>query len=88
VTVEVDHSEAVWHPDTAVVYAGAAGEACCGPSVDRTCGHINFFTTPSAARAWADARPRLTRRVLGRTEALALAVAEFGTLLHDERHST
>lgn len=49
VTVQVDHYTARWSPDAVVVFAGTIGGACC-PSVDRTCGHINFFTTPEAAR--------------------------------------
>lgn len=52
ITVHVDRDTARWNPDTTVVYAGTAGEGCC-PAVDRTCGHINFFTTPDAAHAWA-----------------------------------
>lgn len=83
VTVEVDGDRAVWYPDTAVVFAGAAGEACCAASVDRTCGNINFFATAGAARAWAETHPDVTGRVLGQAEALAMAVTEFGRLLRD-----
>ncbi|MGH8828790.1 MAG: organomercurial lyase, partial [Jiangellaceae bacterium] len=53
VTVEVERDHAEWHPSNAVVFAGATDDACC-PSVDRTCGHINFFTSSEAAHAWAD----------------------------------
>jgi Alkylmercury lyase len=83
ITVEVDHGHALWHPDTAVVFAGTLGEACCGPAVDRSCGTINFFTTSSTARTWAETRPHITGRVLGQAEALASAIAQFGALLHE-----
>ncbi len=83
ITVEVDGDHALWDPDTAVVFTGASGEACCAPSADRTCGNINFFATASAARTWAEAHPDVSWRVLGQQEALALAVDEFGALLYD-----
>jgi hypothetical protein len=80
VTVQVDHGTARWDPDTAVVFAGNTGDACC-PSVDRTCGHINFFTTPQAARDWAARNPDVTGNVLDQVQALASGVAEFGAFL-------
>lgn len=80
VTIHVDHDTARWHPDTAVVFAGNTGDACC-PSVDRTCGHINFFTTPEAARAWTTRNSGVTGVVLDQNQALASGVAEFGALL-------
>jgi hypothetical protein len=80
VTVEVDRDHAEWQPNTAVVFAGATNDACC-PSVDRTCGHINFFTSIVAARAWAGQHPEISGTMFSQTEALALAVAEFGTLM-------
>lgn len=83
ITVEIDSDHALWHPETAVVFAGTLGEACCGPSADRTCGNINFFATASAARTWAQAHPGVTGRLLGQQEALAEAADEFGTLLYD-----
>jgi hypothetical protein len=70
VIVQVDHVTARWNPNTAVVFAGATGDGCC-PSVDRTCGHINFFTTAEAARAWAARNPGVTGNVLNRDQALA-----------------
>lgn len=80
VTVEVDHDTARWQPNSAVVFAGDAGDACC-PSVDRTCDHINFFTTSDAAREWAANNPGVTGVVLDQEQALACGVAEFGSLL-------
>jgi hypothetical protein len=56
VTVEVDHGTARWRPDSSVVFAGNTGDARC-PSVDRTCDHINFFTTADAASTWAADNP-------------------------------
>jgi hypothetical protein len=85
VTVQVDHDTARWRPDTAVVFAGTTDDACCS-SVDRTCGHINFFTTPDVARAWATRHPDITGVVLGQDQALASAVAEFGALLRPIDH--
>jgi hypothetical protein len=80
ITVQLDGDRARWNPRTAVVFAGASAEVCCA-SVDRTCGHINFFTTRAAARRWAAARPDLTGVVLTQRRALAHGIAEFGTLL-------
>lgn len=80
VTVQVDHDTARWQPDTAVVFAGNTGDTCC-PSVDRTCDHINFFTTPDVAQRWAASNRGITGVVLAQHEALACAVAEFGALL-------
>lgn len=84
VTVQADHNTARWHPTTAVVFAGATAAsttgACC-PSVDRTCGHINFFTTADAAREWATRNPDVTGTVLDQDQALACGIAEFGALL-------
>jgi hypothetical protein len=80
VTVHVDRDTAHWNPDTAVVLTGSTGHTCC-PSVDRTCGTINFFTTPAAACAWAASNPALTTTVLDQDQALTHGIAEFGTLL-------
>lgn len=85
VTVHVDRDTARWHPDTAVVFAGTTGDTCC-PSVDRTCGHINFFTSTDAARAWAARNPDVTGVVLDQDQALASAVTEFGALLQPIDH--
>lgn len=82
VTVEVDREQARWSPESAVVFAGATDDPCC-PSVDRSCGYINFFTTREAARAWAARHPEVAGAVLDQRQALAEAVREFGTLLHD-----
>ncbi len=80
ITVQVDGDRAQWTPDTAVVYAGATGDACC-PSADRTCGYINFFTSAEAAHAWADRHPDVAGVVLDQAEALRYGIAEFGTFM-------
>ncbi len=80
ITVHVDGSQARWHPRTAIVFAGAAGDAC-RPSADRSCGYINFFASRRAARAWARRHPEVTGRLLTQEGALGIGIAEFGTLL-------
>jgi len=80
ITVHADGGRARWEPRAAVVFAGAAGEPGC-PSADRSCGHINFFTSARAARAWARRRPEVTGTVLSRQGALHCGIAEFGTLM-------
>lgn len=82
ITVRVDHDTARWTPESAVVFASSSGDACC-PSADRTCGHINFFTSDQAALAWAARHPELSGAALDQANALAYGVAEFSTLLHD-----
>lgn len=82
VVVHVDGEQATWTPSGAVVFAGASGD-CCAPSVDRTCGHINFFTTPDAAHRWAARHPEIAGTVLDQCHALTYGIAEFGTLLHE-----
>jgi len=47
--VEADRDRARWRPRTAVVFAGAAGDACQA-WVDRCCGYISFFTAPGRTR--------------------------------------
>lgn len=82
VTVRADGDTASWTPDTAVVLACATADACC-PSVDRTCGSINFFATAGAAGDWAARHPEVAGTVLGQQKALAEGVAQFGPLLSD-----
>ncbi|WP_219418051.1 alkylmercury lyase family protein [Pseudonocardia nigra] len=80
VTVQVDHHKAGWEPETAVVFAGSTADTCC-PSVDRTCSHINFFTTPKAAHDWAASNPAITGVFLDQDQALTNAIVEFGALM-------
>lgn len=84
ISVAVDGSHATWDPDTAVVFAGARADQQDVPSVDRTCGTINFFATASAAQRWAAQHPAITGRVLGLDQALAAGIAEFGQLMKPE----
>ncbi|HJP77752.1 MAG TPA: alkylmercury lyase family protein [Pseudonocardiaceae bacterium] len=80
VTVHVDNDTARWEPETAVVFSGQAGDSCC-PSVDRTCGNINFFTSADAGNEWAARNPGVVGIVLDQRDALAAGVAEFGAML-------
>jgi hypothetical protein len=80
ITVAVDGDRARWTPRTAVVFAGTTGDAAC-PSADRCCGHINFFRTARAARAWAGSHPEVTGMVLCRDGALRIGIDAFGELL-------
>ncbi|MGH3467087.1 MAG: alkylmercury lyase family protein [Thermocrispum sp.] len=80
VIVEVDHHQATWIPDTAAVFGGSTDDDCC-PSVDRTCGNINFFTTETAAQAWAARNPHVTGAVLDQNVALSTGITEFGDMI-------
>jgi hypothetical protein len=83
VTVEVDRNRARWRPRRAVVFSGAVGDAdaACRASVDRSCGHINFFTSARAAREWASRHPEVSGTTLVQAMALRHGIAEFGTLM-------
>jgi hypothetical protein len=81
VIVDVDGEAATWIPETAVVYAGAVDDCC--PSVDGTCGDINFFTITDAAHAWATRHPEVTGAVLDQHTALTCGITEFRDLLSD-----
>ncbi len=80
ITVHAVGSQARWHPRTAVVFAGSAGDVCRS-AAERSCGYINFFASRRAARAWARRHPEVTGRLLTRQGALAIGIAEFGTVL-------
>ena len=80
IRVTVDGDRARWSLRTAVVFAGAVGDASC-PSVDRCCGYISFFATSRAARAWASRHPEISGTVLRRDGALRMGIEEFGTLM-------
>lgn len=77
ITVHANGDQARWLPRSAVVFAGAAGVEC-SHSADRSCGYINFFTSKRAARAWAQANPTVTGKVMSQGRALSWSVAEFG----------
>ena len=81
ITVHTDGSRARWHPRTAVVFAGSAGEAF-RPAAERSCGYINFFANRRGARAWARRHPEVAGTLLTQQGALGMGVAEFGALLH------
>jgi hypothetical protein len=81
VTVTVTGSDAVWHPATAVVFAGRTASECAGPSAAVCCEYINFFARHSAAAAWATAHPEVTGGVLSQDSALEVGEQIFGGLL-------
>ncbi|MET9240931.1 alkylmercury lyase family protein [Nonomuraea sp. NPDC003709] len=87
VTVEVAAAgQAAWAPGTSVVFAGqqAACEPCASGVVaaaQACCGHVNFFTAPATAQAWAETHPQVHGRLLNQHTALELGVAIFGPLL-------
>jgi hypothetical protein len=82
ISVAVDGSSAVWEPDTAVVFVGRTASACEGPSAAICCGYMNFFTSHSAAAAWATAHPEVTGGILSQRRALDVGKQIFGQLLH------
>jgi hypothetical protein len=79
VTVGTVAGQTSWDPPDAVVFVGLS--AAEGPSVDRCCGHLDFFADRAAAESWARSHPDLHGEVLDRPEALALGVELFGSLL-------
>ena len=80
ITVHADHDQARWNPPRTVVFAGTTG-GDCPHAADRTCGHINFFTSAQAARTWAHANPTVTGMVLRQAQAMRRGVAEFGAFM-------
>jgi len=80
ITVDVNGSRARWRPRSTVVFVGSAGDTR-RPSVDRSCGYINFFASGRSARAWADRHPEVTGRLLTREGALDIGITQFGNLL-------
>src|SRR5262249_278136 len=74
------HDQACWTPPRTVVFAGTTG-GDCPHAADRTCGHINFFTSAQAARTWAHANPTVTGMVLRQAQAMRRGVAEFGAFM-------
>jgi hypothetical protein len=87
ITVETDGVRAQWRPGSAVVFAGATADECCA-SADRSCGYINFFTSPRTARQWARQHPAITGTVLDQAKALAQGIAEFGAFLQNQNGDT
>jgi anaerobic selenocysteine-containing dehydrogenase len=79
--VTVSGSDAVWHPATAVVFAGRTASECAGPSAAVCCEYISFFARHSAAAAWATAHPEVTGGILSQGRALEVGEQIFGRLL-------
>ena len=80
VTVTFCGGQAIWNPADAVVFAGCAD--CDGPSEQVSCGYLNFFASPTAARQWASEHPDITGSVLDQASAEALGAQICGSLLH------
>ncbi|HET6213518.1 MAG TPA: alkylmercury lyase family protein [Micromonosporaceae bacterium] len=92
IEISVLNGQTAWRPDTAVVSVGSdttaapAGGDCCPPgaaAVDRCCGVMNFFATPTSAQAWLAAHPAVSGVVLTQQQSLRLGVDIFGHLLDD-----
>lgn len=81
VAVTVSGRDAVWHPATAVVFAGRTASDCAGSSAAVCCEYINFFASHSAAAAWAAAHPEVTGGILRQDRALEIGEQIFGQLL-------
>jgi hypothetical protein len=81
ITVNVDRADSTWNPATAVVYVGRTDGQSAGPSASVCCGYMNFFTTHTAASAWAASHPEITGGILGQARALQAGIGIFGHLL-------
>lgn len=68
-----------WDPPGAVVFVGA--DAASGPSANRCCDYINFFTDRANASAWTLSHPHIPGQILSRGEAERLGARVFGQLL-------
>lgn len=84
VTVTKTGTAATWEPASTVVFDGCL--ASCAdepalPSAQVSCGHINFFTTPASAAAWAADHPEVAGEALGQAAALRLGREIFRPLL-------
>jgi hypothetical protein len=95
IRVSVADGQAVWEPDTAVVFDGVdtssegdgrppsdSGE-CTVAAADRCCGVMNFFTSTASADAWLTAHPQVSGVILTKDQALREGVDIFGHLLDD-----
>jgi len=81
VTVTFSGATASWDPPGAIVFAGCTD--CDGPAEQVSCGYLNFFAGPAAAREWARQHPEVTGRVMDHARAEALGAQTFGSLLSD-----
>jgi hypothetical protein len=86
VTVTKNGTAAAWEPASTVVFEGCLASCDSGPArpaAQVSCGHVNFFTTPASAAAWAADHPEVTGEALGQAAALRLGREIFGPLLAD-----
>lgn len=82
ITVMMTASVAIWEPDKAVAFVGAATGG--GPSSDCCCDYLNLFTDEAGAQAWIAAHPHIPGQILDQDEAVALGVRLFEPLLAGE----
>lgn len=83
VTVAADGRTALWHPTSAVVFAGQGTDCESGLiAADVCCGYVNFFSSRASATAWAEAHPGVAGKTLEQTDALRLGRQIFGPLLN------
>lgn len=79
IIVTMTTAATTWEPNHAVVFVGAAAGG--GPSSDRCCDYLNFFTDHAAAQDWIEAHPHIPGQILNQTEAMTLARRLFQPLL-------
>ena len=65
-----------WHPDSAVVIAGAADG--CSESFRGCCPVLNFFASHESAERWLGEHPAVRGDVISMREAIAAGRAVFG----------
>jgi hypothetical protein len=81
VTVEAHDGRWLWTPASTMVLV--AQTAASGPSVECSCGHVNFYTRAEQADAYLDDHPALNGRVIDQRTAVELAGGVFGGLLRN-----
>jgi hypothetical protein len=81
VTVEAHDGRWLWTAASTVVLVAQAGAS--GPSVECSCGHVNFYTRAEQAEAYLDDHPALSGRVIDQRTAVELAGGVFGGLLRN-----
>jgi hypothetical protein len=81
ITVEAHDGQWRWTPAGTVVLVAQTGAS--GPSVECSCGHVNFYSRPEHAQAYLDAHPGLAGRVVDQPTAVGLAGGVFAGLLRD-----
>lgn len=81
VRVDVAGTGLHWDPETLVVGVAATGTDTCCPVAQNRCPHVNFHTSPDAARAYWETQ-RATGVILTVPAATHLGARVFGALLN------